>query len=364
MGGAFRFAVVGAGDIAGFYLGHFNARPPEQREGIEFAGVWNRTLEKGRAFTAKHGGRTYVSLEELLADPAVDAVVNLTSPAAHADITRQALSSGKHVLTEKPLAVDLKEAGALVSLARKKGLTLAVAPFVLLGRNQRRVKELLDSGHIGRPVSATAELFHGRVETWHPNPEQFYVEGAGPVLDVGPYPVSLLLHWFGRVAEVQAMFDIALPQRTDLSGRSFQVRVYDQGVALLRFECGLIARIAFSMANSNTNCHGLEIQGTNGSLSLESIMAATGELRLSEKDSSGWDHVEGAPGPWPASGVDWSAGIFELAAAVRERRLSCQLGGTGPGFSRGIIRDQPGRIERSNHKIAHKIPVGGDCLKS
>lgn len=320
MSGKFRFAVAGTGDIAGFYLDHFNSRPPGNRGGVEFAGAWNRTSGKGRAFVEKHGGRFYDSLEALLADPAVDAVVNLTSPAAHAGITRQCLEAGKHVLSEKPLALSLADARKLVSLARRRGVTLASAPFILLGANQRRVKELLDSGRIGRPVTVTAELYHGRVETWHPNPEQFYVEGAGPVLDVGPYPVSLFIDWFGPVARVQAMSGIALPERTDLSGRRFRVRVADHAVALLRFRSGVIARIAFSMANSNTNCHGLEIQGTEGSLSLESIMAAKGELRVSEKDSPKWDHVEGTPGPWPASGVDWAGGIFELAGAVREGR--------------------------------------------
>lgn len=316
----FRFAVTGTGDIAGFYVGHFNARGPEQREGVEFVGAWNRSADKGRAFVEKHGGRFYGSLDELLADSGVDAVVNLTSPAAHAEITFQALNAGKHVLSEKPLALDLETARELAVLAASKKVTLASAPFILLGDNQRRVKDLLESGRIGRPVSATAELFHGRAETWHPNPEQFYVEGAGPVLDVGPYPVSLLLYWFGPVSEVQGMFDIAVPERTDLNGRAFKVRVFDNGVALLRFRNGVIARIAFSFANSNTSHHGLEIQGDRGSLSLASIFAAGGELRLSNRDSSQWDETSGAPGPWPASGVDWSGGVMELARAVREGR--------------------------------------------
>ena len=314
----FRFAVAGTGDIAGFYLDFFQRRG--NKEGVEFAGAWNRTAEKGRKFVEKFGGKFYESLDTLLADEAVDAVVNLTSPAVHEEITAPCLNAGKHVLSEKPLALTAQKAGELARLAREKGLVLACAPFILLGSNQRKVKKLLAEGRIGRPVSATAELFHGRVESWHPNPEQFYVEGAGPLLDLGPYPVSLMIDWFGKVASVQGMFDIALPERTDLAGNTFRVRVFDHGVALLRFKSGVIGRIAFSFANSNTGHHGLEIQGTEGSLALGSMMAFGGELKVSRKDSSRWDHVEGLTGPFEASGVDWSAGIFELARAVAERR--------------------------------------------
>ncbi len=315
---AFRFAVAGTGDIAGFYLDHFTRR--EHKNNIEFVGAWNRTTEKSQAFTDKFGGQVYTSLERLLADSSVDAVINLTSPKAHYEISSRCLRAAKHVLSEKPLALSVKQGRQLIAQAHKHCVTLSSAPFILLGHNQRRVKKLLAEGRIGSPVSVTAEMFHGRVEAWHPSPEQFYTEGGGPLLDVGPYPVSLMLDWFGPVAEVQGMFEITIPERVDLSGRQFDVTKFDQGVALLRFASGVIGRIAFSYANSNTDHSGLEIQGTEGSLALGSVMAANGELKISEKDSARWDSVEGAPGPFEASGVDWSGGIVELAGSVRQRR--------------------------------------------
>lgn len=314
----FRFAIAGTGDIARFYLECFNSR--RDRENIEFAGAWNRTADRGLRFVEKYGGAFYRSLDELISDREVDAVVNLTSPGAHEEITSACLKGGKHVLSEKPLALGVEKAKRLISLAEKSGVTLACAPFILLGFNQQKVKRLLREGRIGKPVSVAAEMFHGRVETWHPNPQQFYTEGAGPVLDVGPYPVSLMTDWLGKVKAVQGMFDIAIPERTSLGGETFKVTVFDQGVALLRFENGVIGRIAFSFANSNTVYHGLEIQGTGGSISLSSMMDACGKLRISNKDSAEWDHTEGDDSPKPGSGVDWAGGIFELAAAVREKR--------------------------------------------
>jgi len=314
----FCFAVAGTGDIAHFYLDYFKKR--QDKEGIAFAGAWNRTAEKGREFVEKYGGKFFESLDDLIADKRVDAIVNLTSPKAHEEITAACLAGGKHVLSEKPLALSVDKAKELISLARANKVTLACAPFILMGQNQQKVKKLLAESRIGKPVSAAAEMFHGRVETWHPNPEQFYTKGAGPVLDVGPYPVSLMIDWFGPVKAVQGMFDIAIPERKDLSGRPFKVTVFDHGVALLRFDNSVIGRIAFSYANSNTQYHGLEIQGTDGSISLSSLTAARGELRISNKDSTAWDHVEGDPGPYAASGVDWSAGIVELARSVAENR--------------------------------------------
>ena len=318
MSDRFRFAVVGTGDIADFYLDHFSRL--KDKKDIEFAGAWNRTAVKSRAFAEKFGGKVYESLESLLDDRSVDAVVNLTSPVAHADITMNCLRAGKHVLSEKPLALSAERGRELTSEACRNDLTLACAPFILLGHNQREVKKLLAGDRIGTPVSVTAEMYHGRVEAWHPNPEQFYTEGGGPLLDVGPYPVSLMLDWFGPVAEVQGMFDIAIGKRTTLDGRPFDVTTFDQGVALLRFASGVIGRIAFSYANSNTDHHGLEILGTDGSISLESAMASNGKLKISEKDSGQWDIVQGDDGPFEASGVDWSGGIVELAEAVRNRR--------------------------------------------
>jgi predicted dehydrogenase len=314
----FRFAVVGTGDIADFYLDYFGRR--QNKDNVEFAGAWNRTREKGKKFVEKFGGKLYDSLEKLLADPEIDAVVNLTSPKAHEEITSFCLKAGKHVLSEKPLALSTERAEELIELASDRGVVLACAPFILLGRNQREVKKLIGGGRIGKPVSVAAEMFHGRVESWHDNPEQFYGEGAGPLLDVGPYPVSLMIYWFGDVRAVEGMFDIAIPERVTKSGRHFRVTRFDQGVALLRFDNGVIGRIAFSFANCHTGYHGLEIQGTEGSISLSSMFAGQGELRIAGRDSPGWDHVEGDPSPQPASGVDWGGGIYELAAAVRENR--------------------------------------------
>ncbi len=314
----FRFAVVGTGDIADFYLDYFHRR--QNKDNVEFAGALDKIAEKGEKFIRKFGGKFYDSLEKLLADPEIDAVINLTPAKAHEEITYFCLKAGKHVHSEKPLALSSERAEELIGLAKAKGVVLACSPFILLGHNQGEVKRLLDQGRIGKPVSVAAEMFHGRVESWHDNPEQFYGEGAGPLLDVGPYPVSLMIYWFGNVQAVEGMFDIAIPERVTKSGRHFRVTQFDQGVALLRFDNGVIGRIAFSYANCHTGYHGLEIQGTEGSISLSSMLAARGELRIANKDSTGWEHVEGDPSPQPASGVDWSGGIYELAAAVRENR--------------------------------------------
>ena len=314
----FRFAVVGTGEISGFYMDFFQRRA--DKEGIVFAGAFDLLADRARPFCEKFGGRYYETVDAVLADRTVDAVVNLTPAFAHADVSKRCLEGGKHVHTEKPIAMKVQEARELLNVARRHGVTFASSPFIILGECQQTVKRMLREGRVGRPITCTAELYHGRIESWRANAGQFYRESGGPILDVGPYPLSLMIDWFGPVRAVRGMCAVGMPERRELNGQPFTISVYDHGTALLRFESGVMGRIDFSNCNSNTTLHGMEIQGTDGSLAISAIMDAHGEIRISGKDAGKWDHVQGDPAPKPASGVDWSTGIFELAHAVREGR--------------------------------------------
>jgi predicted dehydrogenase len=134
------------------------------------------------------------------ADAASDAlgpaslVVNLTPPSAHARVTADFLAAGKHVYTEKPLATTLADAGDLLAAAAERSLQLGAAPDWLLSRSARAARAALDAGRIGEPVAASAFITHSAVERWHPDPRGFFLPGAGPVFDLGPYYVSVLVH--------------------------------------------------------------------------------------------------------------------------------------------------------------------------
>ena len=149
----------------------------------------------------------------MLAAEDVDLVLNLTVPNAHYGISMAALTAGKHVFTEKPLAATVKEGRALVAEARRRHLALGSAPDTFLGAAGRLARRLIDEGAIGRPVAGTAFMMGRGMEHWHPNPQFYYQPGGGPVLDMGPYYLTMLVNLLGPVAQVMAMTSIGSPER-------------------------------------------------------------------------------------------------------------------------------------------------------
>ncbi len=215
--GALRVAVVGCGNISGPYGETLGAYPS-----VQIAGATDIDPSLSAAFVGRFGGVDYSSLEELLADPAIDAVVNLTSHGVHPQVTAAALEAHKHVHSEKPLAGSYEEARSLVELADANGVRLSCSPITFMGEAQETAWRLLASGAIGTVRVAYAEVNWGRIETWHPRPEPFY--GIGPLADVGVYPLTILTAIFGPARRVTAYGRILLPDRLTRGGEHFTVR--------------------------------------------------------------------------------------------------------------------------------------------
>ena len=182
---ALRVAVVGCGNISGSYGETMGAYPT-----VRIAGATDVDLSLSAAFVDRFGGVIYPSLDDVLGDPDVDAIVNLTFPAAHAEVTTAALNAGKHVHSEKPLAWNYAAARSLVDLADDRGLRLSCSPITFLGEAQQTMWRLAESGAIGSVRVAYAEANWNRIERWHPRPEAFY--GIGPFADIGVYPLTIL----------------------------------------------------------------------------------------------------------------------------------------------------------------------------
>jgi predicted dehydrogenase len=153
--------------------------------GVELTACADISAEIANLRASEHRIRA-LSVEALLADPEVDLVLNLTIPVAHFDISMLALSAGKHVFTEKPLATSAADGRRLVAEANKRKL--------LLGAAGRRARQLMDRGAIGRPVTGTAFMMGRGMEHWHPNPQFYYQPGGGPVFDMGPYYLTMLVN--------------------------------------------------------------------------------------------------------------------------------------------------------------------------
>ncbi len=307
-----RVAVVGCGNIANGYGEAMHTRPE-----IKIIGASDIDGSRSKTWTQKHGGRAYASLDEVLADPQVEAVVNLTIQQAHVEVVTRSLQAGKHVHSEKPLAPTYAEARALVALAGSKNLRLSCAPVTWLGEAQQTAWKLIRDGRIGMPRVAYATVDWSRIEQWHPNPAPFYA--VGPVADVGVYPIALLTAWFGPVVRVVAGGGVIMPDRTTKDGKAFKLTTEDWTVSVLEFSGGLRARLTadFYVGEPAENRAALEIHGDAGSVSTTWFSGAA-PVRLGKFG----ERYRRVPPVRPPAGhgewyCDWSAGVFELWRALR-----------------------------------------------
>jgi predicted dehydrogenase len=303
-------AVVGTGVIAKGY-----AERIAQVEQLTLVGATDILPERAAAFAETHGGRPYPTLDELLADPEVETVINLTVPAAHATVTRAALEAGKHVHTEKPLAQRADEAQALAALARERGVRLSSAPATLLGEAQQTAWKLVRDGIVGDVKVVYAEANWGWIESWHPEPESL-VE-SGPLVDVGVYPLTIVTAMFGPVRRVSAYATTVQPVRTRRDGREFTLTTPDFWVCALEHESDVLTRLTASFWVKPSKQRGLELHGTTGSLWLPDWAGSNSRLLLTR---NGEDYEQQELVREPYGGIDWAAALVDLDEAIRDGR--------------------------------------------
>ncbi|MGN6548927.1 MAG: Gfo/Idh/MocA family protein [Pararhizobium sp.] len=278
------------------------------------------------------------SVEALLANPAVDVVINLTIPSAHFDVSRRALEAGKHVYSEKPLVLSLEDGESLRALAREKGLAVGSAPDTFLGGAHQHARQAVDDGAIGRIVAGTCHVMSHGMEHWHPNPDFFFKPGAGPILDIGPYYIANLINLIGPVKRVAALTSMATPTRTISSkpraGETISVETPTNIHALLEFEQGATVTLSASWDVWAHRHAPMELYGTEGSLFLPDPNFFGGTVETSElggpiKPLESWDHPLGIPNQEHKQGMMANyrtAGLADMALALIEgREPRCSL---------------------------------------
>ena len=305
-----RFGIVGCGNISGPYGETAKAYPT-----VEIAGATDVDRALSAAFVARFGGIDYRSLEALLDDPTIDAIVNLTSHGVHAQVTAAALEAGKHVHSEKPMAGSYAEACRLVELADAKGLRLSCSPITFMGDAQETAWELVGSGAIGTVRVVYAEVNWGRIEEWHPRPGPFYA--IGPMADVGVYPLTFLTAIFGPARRVTAHGKIVFPDRLTASGEPFTVGAPDFGVAWIELEDGTLVRLTTSFyVGHHSKQKGIEFHGDTGSVFISSWQDFDADVELAPFGGT----YEPVPVPGAFRGIDWGKALAELSDAISEQR--------------------------------------------
>jgi predicted dehydrogenase len=312
--GPVGIGIIGAGNISSEYVENLAAFPD-----TNVLAIGDLVPEVARAKAAEHGIAAAAGTPAtVLGHPQVEIVVNLTIPAAHADVAEQALAAGRHVWNEKPLALDRSSARRLLDLASDAGLRLGGAPDTFLGDGLQAARRAIDDGTIGRPMTALAILQSPGPDAWHPNPAFLFQQGAGPLFDLGPYYLTALVQAFGAVARVGGLASTARPTRTigagPRKGETFEVTAPSHVGALLEFEAGSSAQAIFSFDSALPRIL-LEITGSDATLILPDPNEFDGEVRVRRR-GAGSAEVVAATRERSGRGT----GVLDMARAIREDR--------------------------------------------
>ena len=326
-----QVAIVGCGFIADLYVRTMRAYPS-----LRLVGVADRDTERANRFGAFHGVSAYRSVDDLLADERIEIALNLTNPRSHYEVSRGCLLAGKHVYSEKPLAMELRDARELVELAAARGRQISAAPCSLLGECAQTMWKALRQKSIGQVLAAYAEMDDGLV---HRMPYTKWLSGTGVpwpyrdefevgcTMEHAGYSLSWLLAFFGPARTVTAFSSVQVPDKHP--GIAPERMAPDLSVAAILFESGVVARLTCSIVAPSD--HSLRIIGEEGVLFTPDVWHYTSPVR-----SRRWVTVRrrmlltpwrkrhprlAEPGRKPVPD-DRSRGVAELAAAVAERRSS------------------------------------------
>lgn len=307
---------VGVGNICGQYV-----RGCRQFEILEITAVSDLDMDRARNVAGEHGIPKACTVDELLADPGIDIVLNLTIPAAHAAVSMQVVEAGKHLYSEKPLALTTADGRAILEAAAQNGVRVGCAPDTFLGGGLQTCRKLIDDGLIGQPVGATAFMMSGGPESWHPNPFFFYEVGAGPLFDMGPYYLTALVNLLGPVAGVSALARKSFPERIATSealyGQRIPVHTPTHVAGLLDFTAGPVGTMITSFdINGGSQLPRIEVYGSQGTLSVPDPNTFAGPVRLKRAGEKEWQDVPLTHSADVGRGI----GVADMAYAIRRGR--------------------------------------------
>ena len=318
--------IIGCGNISTSYL-----KLAPLFKGLEVRAVADISMEAAKARAAEYNTRAQ-SVDDLLSNKDIDIVINLTIPDAHYPITKRILEAGKHAYSEKPLVLTLEQGVTLRDLAVSKGLRVGCAPDTFLGGAHQQARAILDEGRIGTIIAGAGAVQNHGMEGWHPNPDFFFLPGAGPMLDLGPYYVANLINLLGPVKRVGALTSIPETERTIGSGarlgEKVPVKTPTNIHALLEFANGATVQLSTSWDVWHHRRNHFELYGTEGTLYVPDPNFFGGTVEVAGRDGSvetvtPWDHPFGIPNQ-NHNGRDLAnyrtAGLADMAVAHMEGR--------------------------------------------
>jgi predicted dehydrogenase len=307
--------IIGCGNISPAYLKAARTFPI-----LDIVALSDVNAEAAEA-RAQEFGLAARSVEAVLADPAIEIVLNLTIPKAHVEVGLRAIAAGKHVHSEKPLGIELGEAAKLIDAAKARGVRVGCAPDTFLGGAHQTARKLIDQGAIGQPIGGAAFFMCPGHERWHPNPGFYYLTGGGPMLDMGPYYITDLVNLLGPVARVSGMATRLRSERViasePLRGTRVPVEVSTHVTGTLAFVNGAVVTIAMSFDVPKHKHAPIEIYGDKASLIVPDPNYFGGAIELAEIGED-WRIVPTEHGY--ADGNYRILGVADMAHAIRAGR--------------------------------------------
>lgn len=313
-----KAGIIGCGTISGVYFTNLRNSP-----WVEIVACADLIMDNAKKKAQEFNIPKVYTVEEMLAQSEIELIINLTIPASHADIDIASLEAGKHVYSEKPLAINLEEARRILNIADQSGLRVGCAPDTFLGSGVQTARAAIESGEIGRPIAATAFMMGSGPEAWHPNPAFFYASGGGgPMMDMGPYYLSALVELLGPASRVSASAGIQIPERTvtsgPLQGNSINVQTPTHLAGTIDFENGAIVSMITSFdIMGGSQLPWIEIYGTHGTLSLSDPNFFNGEVKLRKHGSDDWVLLEPA---FECGKNERGLGIEDMIQSIHEQR--------------------------------------------
>ena len=314
--------VIGCGVISNAY---FNAA--KKFAAMKIVAVADIRPEAAKAAAEKHGYRA-MTVKALLADPGIEAVLNLTVPAAHAKVNEAILKAGKHAYVEKPFATDRASGKRVMALAKKMKLQVGGAPDTFLGGSHQTCREMIDKGAIGKVTTGMAfACCHGH-ESWHHNPAFFYRKGGGPLFDIAPYHITALVNMLGPVKRVAAINNRAQNERIStqpaLKGRKIPVRVDTNYSATLQFASEAVITLVTSYDTwKGYNWH-IELHGTKASLRVPDPNRFGDPIMICEPGEREWKPVPTTHG---YTDNMRSLGLADMCRSLADKSTPARCGG-------------------------------------
>jgi predicted dehydrogenase len=310
-----KVGLLGTGNIAPQYVKW--SRPHDILDVIACADM---DTARANAFASEHGLRA-LSIDALLHHPEIDIIINLTVPKVHAETNLAIIEAGKHVYSEKPLAITREDGQRILAAAAAKGVRVGCAPDTVLGGGIQTCRKMIDEGWIGEPIAATGFMAYQRgPDLWHPNPWIFFQKGAGPMLDMGPYYLTTLVTLMGGMKRVTAMgrasFPVRIAQNETIRGQEINVEVPTYMTGNIEFASGAIGSLTMTFDLWAHHQPWIEVYGSEGSLRVPDPNMFGGEVEVWRRGEDEWRSV-----PLMFSDqVGRGLGVADMAQAIREGR--------------------------------------------